>query len=44
MQRIHAELKQPAPSCQQLEELGRKAVASGENSRWLEGYLARLMD
>ena len=40
---IHAELHLPAPSRPQLETLGRQAVESGENTRWLEGYVARML-
>lgn len=40
---IHAALNQPTPSRGQLEELGTQAVTSGENTRWLEGYLSRVM-
>lgn len=40
---IHAELRLPSPSRPQLEALAAEAVNSGENTRWLEGYLARVL-
>ena len=40
---IHSELRLALPSRSELEALGTQAVESGENTRWLEGYLARVM-
>jgi hypothetical protein len=40
---VHAELRLPPPSRQQLETLGSQAIESGENTRWLEGYVTRIL-
>jgi hypothetical protein len=40
---IHSELRIVPPSRSELEALGTQAVESGENARWLEGYLSRVL-
>ena len=40
---VHAELHLAPPSRQQLETLGAQAIESGENTRWLEGYVTRIL-
>lgn len=40
---IHSELQLPPPSRHELDALGAQAIESGENTRWLEGYLSRVL-